>query len=215
MRTFIKSLIAVAVLIVIGQPQAMAASSWSCDGPSYVCGSASKPVTSSKSTEAREPKAQRAAKIAKSKSKQSVARANIDDDAKPARRQRTKQTAARAPNDEDAAPARRQRAARSEPRSSGGTTLTGQASYYWQPQALASGGRFNPDAYTAAHKTLPFGTRVRVTNKNNGQTVDVVINDRGPYIGGRIIDLSRAAAGAINMKNSGVVPVSVQVLGRG
>lgn len=61
----------------------------------------------------------------------------------------------------------------------------GKASYYWQPQRVASGGWFNPNAMTAAHKTLPFGTRVRVTNKVNGRSVVVTINDRGPYIAGR------------------------------
>ncbi len=99
--------------------------------------------------------------------------------------------------------------------SSGGYTLTGKASYYWQPQALASGGRFNPNAMTAAHKTLPFGTKVRVTNQNNGKSVVVTINDRGPYIAGRIIDLSKAAAHSISMQGSGVVPVKVAVLGKG
>ncbi len=99
--------------------------------------------------------------------------------------------------------------------SSGGGTLSGKASFYWQPQALASGGRFNPNAMTAAHKTLPFGTIVRVTNRNNGKSVTVVINDRGPYIAGRIIDLSKAAAYAVGMQDSGVVPVSVQIVGRG
>ena len=67
---------------------------------------------------------------------------------------------------------------------------------------------------TAAHKTLPFGTKVRVTNQRNGQSVVVTINDRGPYVGGRVIDLSSAAAGAINMKGAGVAPVSLAVLGR-
>lgn len=95
-----------------------------------------------------------------------------------------------------------------------GTTQTGLASYYWQPQRVASGGWFNPRAMTAAHKTLPFGTRVRVTNKRNGKSVEVTINDRGPYVGGRIIDLSAAAAGAIGMKKAGVVPVVVEVVGR-
>ena len=95
---------------------------------------------------------------------------------------------------------------------SGGTT--GIASYYWQPQRVASGGWFNPNAYTAAHKTLPFGTRVRVTHLGNGRSVDVTINDRGPYIAGRIIDLSKAAAGAINMQGQGVAQVRVVVLGR-
>ncbi len=100
-------------------------------------------------------------------------------------------------------------------RSYAGGTLSGKASYYWQPQALASGGRFNPNAMTAAHKTLPFGTRVAVTNLNNGRSVVVSINDRGPYIAGRIIDLSKAAAYKIGMQNSGVVPVRVAILGRG
>ncbi|HEX7073008.1 MAG TPA: septal ring lytic transglycosylase RlpA family protein [Hyphomicrobiaceae bacterium] len=95
-----------------------------------------------------------------------------------------------------------------------GTTMSGLASYYWQPQRVASGGWFNPKAMTAAHKTLPFGTRVRVTNKRNGRSVEVTINDRGPYVGGRIIDLSDAAAGAIGMKSAGVVPVNVEVVGR-
>jgi rare lipoprotein A len=98
---------------------------------------------------------------------------------------------------------------------SGGGSYSGMASYYWEPQALASGGRFNPNAMTAAHKTLPFGTKVRVTNRNNGRSVVVTINDRGPYVGGRIIDLSKAAASAVGMTGSGVAPVSVAVLGRG
>ncbi|MDX2158400.1 MAG: septal ring lytic transglycosylase RlpA family protein [Hyphomicrobiaceae bacterium] len=88
------------------------------------------------------------------------------------------------------------------------------ASYYWQPQRVASGGWFNPNALTAAHKTLPFGTKVRVTNMTNGRSVDVTINDRGPYIAGRIIDLSKAAAGAISMTGQGVAKVKMTVLGR-
>ncbi|MEO1265332.1 MAG: septal ring lytic transglycosylase RlpA family protein [Pseudomonadota bacterium] len=95
-----------------------------------------------------------------------------------------------------------------------GTVLRGVASFYWQPQPLASGGRFNPNALTAAHKTLPFGTRVRVKNLRNGKTVTVRINDRGPYIKGRIIDLSRRAAGVIGMRARGIAPVTVTVLGR-
>ena len=91
---------------------------------------------------------------------------------------------------------------------------TGIASYYWQPQALASGGRFDPNAMSAAHKTLPFGTRVRVKHLSNGRSVDVRINDRGPYVAGRIIDLSKAAAGKIGMTGQGVAHVSMTVLGR-
>jgi len=91
---------------------------------------------------------------------------------------------------------------------------TGIASYYWQPQALASGGRFDPSAMTAAHRTLPFGTRVRVTHLGNGRSVEVKINDRGPFIAGRIIDLSKGAAGVIGLTAQGIARVAVEVLGR-
>jgi len=93
------------------------------------------------------------------------------------------------------------------------STQTGMASYYWQGQMTASGVRFNPNAMTAAHRTLPFGTKVRVTNKRNGKSVIVTINDRGPFIRGRIIDLSNAAAGVIGMRSSGVAPVTVERIG--
>lgn len=116
-----------------------------------------------------------------------------------------------ASSDEDR-PQRRGRTARSS--GGGGGSSDGLASYYWQPQRVASGGWFNPDALTAAHKTLPFGTKVRVTNSGNGKSVVVTINDRGPYVGGRVIDLSRAAAGAISMQSQGVAPVRLEVLGR-
>ena len=95
-----------------------------------------------------------------------------------------------------------------------GNVLQGIASFYWQPQRVAAGGWFNPNAMTAAHKTLPFGTKVRVTHLGNGKSVDVKINDRGPYIAGRIIDLSKAAAGVIGMQGQGVARVKVTVLGR-
>jgi rare lipoprotein A len=95
-----------------------------------------------------------------------------------------------------------------------GSGQSGMASYYWQGQRVASGGWFNPNAMTAAHKSLPFGTRVRVTHSGSGRSVDVVINDRGPYVAGRIIDLSRAAASAIGMTGQGVAKVKVMVVGR-
>jgi rare lipoprotein A len=97
---------------------------------------------------------------------------------------------------------------------SGASEASGVASYYWQPQRLATGGWFNPDGLTAAHRTLPFGTRVRVTHASSGRSVNVVINDRGPYIAGRIIDLSRGAAKIIGMTGRGIARVKVQVLGR-
>ena len=76
----------------------------------------------------------------------------------------------------------------------------------------ASGERFNKHAMTAAHRSLRMNTRVRVTNKRNGRTVEVRINDRGPYSRGRIIDLSEAAAKKLGMIEAGVVPVRVEVL---
>jgi rare lipoprotein A len=90
----------------------------------------------------------------------------------------------------------------------------GTASYYSNPQPLASRGRFNPSAMTAAHKTLPFGTRVRVTHLGSGRSVEVLINDRGPYVGGRIIDLSKGAASAIGMTDQGIARIGMTVLGR-
>lgn len=89
---------------------------------------------------------------------------------------------------------------------------SGVASYYWQGQQTASGVRFNPNGMTAAHRTLPFGTKVRVTNHSNGRSVVVTINDRGPFIKGRIIDLSRGAAQVIGMTGSGLARVSVERL---
>jgi rare lipoprotein A len=77
----------------------------------------------------------------------------------------------------------------------------------------ASGEVFNQNALTAAHPSLPFGTQVRVTNLDTGLSVVVRINDRGPHTGGRIIDLSTAAADAIGLTVSGVAPVNLQVLG--
>jgi rare lipoprotein A len=92
------------------------------------------------------------------------------------------------------------------------STQSGMASYYGSESGsqTASGQRFNPRAMTAAHRSLPFGTKVRVTNKRNGKSVVVTINDRGPFIRGRIIDLSTAAAGVIGMRSSGVAPVTVE-----
>ncbi|MFG3580992.1 septal ring lytic transglycosylase RlpA family protein [Micromonospora chersina] len=87
------------------------------------------------------------------------------------------------------------------------------ASFYDEGQMTANGETFNPDALTAAHKTLPFNTRVRVTNPANGKSVVVRINDRGPYIDGRCIDLSRAAFAAIASTDLGELTVRYEVLG--
>ena len=90
---------------------------------------------------------------------------------------------------------------------------TCKASYYWQGQMTANGERFNPSDFTAAHKTLPFGTRVKVTNLSNSQTTVVRINDRGPYIAGRCLDLSKAAMQAIGGTSAGVITVAYEVVG--
>lgn len=102
-----------------------------------------------------------------------------------------------------------------EGRSSG--TVQGFASWYGGADGLsgsrtASGERFDPAAYTAAHRTLPFGTRVRVTFLKTGKSTVVRINDRGPYSSSRIIDISSAAAAAIGLKSCGVGKVSLEVL---
>ncbi len=99
----------------------------------------------------------------------------------------------------------------------GGRSFRGIASFYgnyFAGKKTASGERFNPQRMTAAHRTLPFGTRVRVTNMRNGRSVVVRINDRGPFIRGRVIDLSKGAAQVIRMTGRGIAPVRVQILGR-
>ncbi|WP_369958775.1 septal ring lytic transglycosylase RlpA family protein [Pseudomonas benzenivorans] len=97
----------------------------------------------------------------------------------------------------------------------GGYSAEGKASYYGarhHGKKTASGERFDQHALTAAHRSLPFGSRVRVTNLRNDKSVVVRINDRGPYARGRIIDLSKEAAARLDMLRAGVVPVRVQAL---
>jgi rare lipoprotein A len=93
--------------------------------------------------------------------------------------------------------------------------LNGTASWYgpgFHGKKTASGEIYDQRKLTAAHKTLPLGTKARVTNLDNGSTVEVEINDRGPFIPGRIIDLSRAAAGALGFVQSGTAPVQVELI---
>ena len=94
----------------------------------------------------------------------------------------------------------------------GAQAESGVASVYgagdgYAGRKTASGERMNPGAMTAAHKSLPFGSHVRVTNKKNGRSVTVRINDRGPFVRGRVIDLSPAAARALGF--AGLAPVSL------
>lgn len=90
-------------------------------------------------------------------------------------------------------------------------TYTGKASWYQMGTKTASGARYNPDGLSAAHRTLPFGTRLKVTNLRNGRSVHVVVNDRGPFTGGRVLDVSRGAARHLGMISSGVARVKFQV----
>ncbi len=92
---------------------------------------------------------------------------------------------------------------------------SGKASYYygrWIGRKTASGEIYRRDDVTAAHKKLPFGTIVRATNLQNGKSVVVRINNRGPYVRGRVVDLSLRAAQELDMQKSGVVPVRIEVL---
>jgi rare lipoprotein A len=94
----------------------------------------------------------------------------------------------------------------------------GLASYYghgFHGRRTASGQRFDQRAMTAAHRTLRFGTKVRVIHAGNGRSVVVTINDRGPFIRGRVIDLSRAAAHRLGMLGAGIAPVHLEVVGDG
>jgi rare lipoprotein A len=96
------------------------------------------------------------------------------------------------------------------------TGTVGVASWYGprhHGRPTASGEPFDMNALTAAHRTLPLGTRVRVTNVDNGRSVVVRITDRGPYVGERVIDVSQAAAEALGMLERGVARVQLEVLG--
>lgn len=95
-----------------------------------------------------------------------------------------------------------------------GYTQTGIASWYgrrWHGKKTASGKKFNMHRHTAAHKSLPFGTKVKVTNLKNGRSVNVLITDRGPFIKNRIIDLSRAAAIELGIMRKGLGLVRIEV----
>jgi rare lipoprotein A len=91
----------------------------------------------------------------------------------------------------------------------------GHASFYSYGPSTASGEPMNANAMAAAHPTLPFGTMVRVDDLANGRSVTVRINDRGPFVRGRVIDLTRAAAQQLGMVDAGTAPVRLTVVGGG
>ena len=187
---------AAAAVFALGTVPASAGSHWKCQGPAYVCGS---PAKAKKSKSYSAPKSTTYKQASKPKSSAT-------------KKYTKKKTATWKPKSSSGVKKKKTYSAKAY---GGSVYQTGIASYYWQPQKVASGGWFNPNAMTAAHKTLPFGTKVRVTHSRTGKSVVVRINDRGPYIKGRIIDLSRAAAGVIGMRGSGIAPVKITVLGKG
>jgi rare lipoprotein A len=196
MRTLVYSAMAVATLGLADLSPAAAASHWECMGPAVACSGSARPHRAATNTRAR---GRTYANRGEGRGERRVASGRTDRVA--TRTERTRNTEA---------------AGFSRAAYAGGSSHSGMASYYGSESGsrTASGARFNPGAMTAAHRTLPFGTKVRVTNKRNGRSVVVTINDRGPFIRGRIIDLSSGAAGVIGMRSSGVAPVSVEVLGR-
>src|SRR5687768_11586677 len=95
---------------------------------------------------------------------------------------------------------------------------TGKASFYadkFEGAPTASGDKYKHNKLTAAHKSLPFGTKVRVTNLDNNQTVEVVVNDRGPWVENRIIDLSKSAAEKLGFVNQGLAEVKLEIIDPG
>jgi rare lipoprotein A len=97
-------------------------------------------------------------------------------------------------------------------------TQSGQGSYYadkFEGRPTASGAPYRPGQLTAAHNTLPFGTKLKVTNTRNGHSVKVVVNDRGPHAKGRIVDVSKRAARKLDLLDAGVAPMQIKVLRMG
>jgi rare lipoprotein A len=96
-----------------------------------------------------------------------------------------------------------------------GYTEKGKASFYADKHQFgktASGERYNHDLKTAAHRTIPFGSKVEVTNLTNGKSVVAVVNDRGPFVNGRIVDLSKSAFSSIGNTSAGLISVQIEVI---
>jgi rare lipoprotein A len=94
----------------------------------------------------------------------------------------------------------------------GARNFSGIASYYWEDSLVATGAPFNPDGLTAAHRTLPFGTHLRVTDLVSRRSVVVTVNDRGPFVDGRVLDLSRGAARVLGMLERGLTKIKAVIL---
>lgn len=206
----------VPALILAGGSAQAATENWrhNCVGPEVACSSAAAKPAAKVATA---PAKQKTATKVKSKKPASVA----SEVAAPVTVKKTKKIAKAQDADEAPVAKPKKKAKVAAKKNSDGDTggksyQSGVASWYggyFHGRTTANGEKYNQWAMTAAHKTLPFGTRVKVTNTRNGDSVIVRINDRGPFIAGRIIDLSKAAANDIGM--SGVAPVKVAILGKG
>jgi len=242
MRISLYSALAVLSFGLIASQPAAASTFWTCMSPEFGCGSAGSPSGSSHNYRARErvyagdserrvpnyrakPRhvAERAERRAAPVRMASVHPRNEERRVISDAAEAPKRVAFAEPRNEEASVAtdvstRKPEAAPDVERTAAvRSAQSGMASYYGNESGsqTASGARFNAAGMTAAHRTLPFGTKVRVTNKSNGRSVVVTINDRGPFVRGRIIDLSTGAAGVIGMQGAGVAPVLVEVLGKG
>jgi rare lipoprotein A len=98
------------------------------------------------------------------------------------------------------------------PLAAGAGSWTGKASYYSSGNKTASGSRFHAGGMTAAHRTLPFGTRIKVTNLDNGRSAHLVVNDRGPFVRGRVLDVTTHAAEVLAFRNQGTARVRVDTV---
>jgi rare lipoprotein A (peptidoglycan hydrolase) len=237
MRISLYSALAVLSFGLIASQQPAAASTfWTCMSPEFGCGSAGSPSGSNHNYRSRERVYAGDTKRSAYRAKPRQVADRAERRAAPVRVASINPRSEQRQVKSDATEAPKQ-VASVEPRNEGSSVATdaslrkpqapdlertaavrsaqsGMASYYGNESGsqTASGARFVASAMTAAHRTLPFGTKVRVTNKANGRSVVVTINDRGPFVRGRIIDLSTGAAGVIGMMGAGVAPVTVEVL---
>lgn len=192
MRMLTKALLAVVAGTFVSASGANAANAWNCTAPANVCAKRMKAAHAkpAKHHHAHQAKSSKSKHYAKSSKSKHHAKTSHKKSHKVAHKKALKAA-------------------------SYGGGQSGVASWYggkFHGRKTASGELYNQNALTAAHRSLPFGTRVRVTNTNNGNAVVVRINDRGPFVGGRVIDLSRAAASSIGI--NGLGHVKIAVLGR-
>ena len=190
MRSFTNAILALFCGALVSVAGSSGAQAWSCNGPEHACSSPAQAVSKKSMKQARAT-SKKAVRSASSKSRPRVASASSAKRVASSKSKRTSKVA-KAP--------------------SGSSYQSGVASWYggkFHGRKTANGETYNQNALTAAHRSLPFGTKVRVTNTRSGDTVVVRINDRGPFVGGRVIDLSRAAASSIGINGLGSVKLAV------